>query len=273
MLRAYPEVRSRARSETRYRDEVRAWKTGLWWWPGAVLPLVAFALLLGWLKILYYYAAFGVELGLLDLDAVDYLRESWFVWQNLAFFVLAWWVALAVRRIWVVAAALLYSLIPIAAHYAFAFEGAVASALIHHRHTLLKLIPFALLIVAWLVHGDRRGALRGHGLRFGRAAALLYVLVAASWAISAAKHFGSYDALRAMQAPDAYLSRVEIEGIAGEEGRWYLLAAGPDEVVLWRRPDAGAQADCVEVRVVPRESVPSLRLSRRRQVQPGGRYL
>lgn len=250
-----------------------AWKTGLSWSLGAVPLLAAFALLLGWLKSLYYYAVFGVDLGLLDLGAIDYLRESWFVLQNLAFFVLAWWVALATRRIWIVLVTLAYSLIPIAAHYAFAVDGALAAGLVAYRHTMLKLLPFALLIAAWLLHPESRERMKGRGPRQGRAALLLFALVAASWAISAAKHFGSYDALRAMRRPDAYLSRIDVEGATGLNGRWYLLAAGPDEIVLWHPPGPGEDPASVEVRILPRESVPSLRLSRRLQVQPGGRYL
>ena len=42
-----------------------------------VLPLLAaLALLLGWLKTLYYYTAFGVDLGLLDLGAALVTAEA-----------------------------------------------------------------------------------------------------------------------------------------------------------------------------------------------------
>jgi hypothetical protein len=230
------------------------------------------AWLSGWLKTLYYFAAFGVDLGLLQLTTADYLRESWFVLQNLAFFLLMWWIALRTRSRWVLALACVYSLLPIATHYAFAFDGAWADALIRYRHTLLKLVPFAVLVLAWLVLRGRRQALRTLAWPFGRAATLLAGLVVVSWTISAAKHFGSFDAQRALRDPDRFLSRVRVEPALRPAGDWYLIAAGAAEVVLWRRPAAGEPDDSVHVAVLRRSNLEAFELQRRGQIQPGNQF-
>lgn len=234
--------------------------------------LAGLAWLSGWLKTLYYFTAFGVDLGLLELGTGDYLRESWFVLQNLAFFLLMWWVALRSRSRFILGVAGLYSLLPIAAHYAFAFDGSWADALIRYRHTLLKLVPFAVLVLAWLLLRGRRQALRSLAWPYGRAATLLWGLVIVSWTISAAKHFGSFDAQRALRDPDRFLSRVRVEPAPRPAGDWYLLASGSAEVVLWRRPESGESTDSVHVTILRRSDLEVLELQRRRQIQPGNQF-
>jgi hypothetical protein len=238
-----------------------------------LLLLAALVPLLGWLKTVYYFKAFGVDPGLVEAGVLDHVRESWFVVQNLAFFFVIWWIALKSRLRWVVAVAVLYSLLPIAAHYAFAANGVWADALIAYRHTLLKLVPFAVLLIVLAAHAEKRAVLRDPAWPYGRPAAALFCIALASWGISSAKHFGSFDAQQAMREPERFLSRARVDPAPEPRGEWFLIAADADRVVLWRRPGAGEGLDPVRVVVVPRSGIRSLELTRRHQVQPGDRYL
>ena len=47
---------------------------------------------LGRLKSFYYYSAFGIDPGSLEIGFWDHLFESWFTVQNLLFLVLLWWI-------------------------------------------------------------------------------------------------------------------------------------------------------------------------------------
>ena len=174
----------------------------------ALVLLAAVAYALGWLKSLYYFKAFGIGTGLVDLSWRDLMLESWFVLQNVLFFVVLWWVVLKTRLVWAGFVGLLHALIPIAAHYAFALPGwPAADWLIDYRHTLLKLIPFAVLAVVWWAHRERRPALRELSWPHGSAALALFAVVTLAWAVSTAKHAGSFDPARAMRPPEKLSSR------------------------------------------------------------------
>jgi hypothetical protein len=253
--------------------------------------LVAFAAVLGWLKSLYYYRAFGLGLGLLDLSFADHLLESWFVVQNLLFFVLMWWIVIRTRRLWVAIVAILHGVLPIASHYAFAFhDHPLGQALIHYRHTLLKLLPFGVLGIVWLAYPRFRQPLARLSWPYGGAALALFGIVIVSWGVSAAKHFGSYDANLALLSPSAQLARVEIRQRVRNEttdvstdvttdlptdGRLlYLVHADRNRLIVWD-PSGFEYGRTPEVRtiVVRSDGVEWLEVRAGFQIQPGRMFL
>lgn len=240
--------------------------------------VVAFLWVLGRLKMLYYFGAFGVGLGSLELTPIKFWFESWFVAQNTVFVAMLCWLALKTRIRWVAGLALLHALIPLAAHYAFAFHGsAAAELLIDYRHTLLKLLPFAGLAAVWLFRPGQRRELASLRSPLSPAGSVLFVIVLASWSISTAKHFGSFDANLAMRDPSAHLTRVRLapgSGIPAAANEYFLLHANRDTLLLW---DTGAfvYGESTELRTlaVSRSTVEWVEATRRFAVQPGGRFL
>ena len=207
----------------------------------AALPWVAaYAYLVGRLKALYFAKSLGVPLESFAPTAVDLLFESWYVLQNAAYFALVVWLAWRLRTIvWILVAAL-YGLIPLAAHYTLA----------EYPHTLMKFAPPLLILIAWWRHPQERAHWWRSDSTGGRAGAALCLLLVASWGISAAKHFGSYDARRILADPDRWLQPISLEwrespsdSLSGSfllgagEGRLLLLDPGPPPRVV--RPDAG----------------------------------
>jgi hypothetical protein len=244
----------------------------------------AFALLyvLGRLKLLYFHQAFGVDLASLELALGDYLFESWFTAQNLLFFVLVWWIVLKTRSVWAGCLGVAYALIPLSSHYAFAFPDSwLAALLIGYRHTLLKLIPCAMLAGLWLCGPTHRKALRDLSWPVPPAGRALFALITLAWAVSSAKHFGSFDANRAMQYPGAYLLRVQLGPAAdpsireaSQHDELYLLHANADRLILWDRTGFtyGSTSE-IKTLVVPRSAVEWLEGRKQFQVQPGSRFL
>ena len=245
-----------------------------------VVVLFAVAYGLGWLRSLYYFKAFGVGLGLLDLSWRDLMLESWLVLQNVLFFVVLWWIVLRARLVWAGLVALLHALIPIASHYAFALDGwRAAGWLIDYRHTLLKLIPFTVLAAVWWLHRDRRVALRDLSWPHGRAALALFGVVTLAWAVSTAKHSGSFDANLALRSPDVHLSRVELgpAGVAAPvhgDGNLYLLYADRQVLVVWDRSGFvfGSSRE-LRVLTLRRRDVEWFEARTIFRVQPGDMYL
>jgi len=243
-----------------------------------VLLLAPFAYLLGRLKTFYYFHAFGVGLDLVQMSATDHAVESWFVLQNLLFFALMLWVAIRSRLAWVWCVALFHGLIPIAAHYAFVFEGrAPADWLIQYRHTLLKGIPFLVLLIVWWSYPRLRASLREIRWPYGLATGMLLGLVLTSWAISTAKHFGSFDAQMALRWPERHLTQVRIDaelGAPGSDAELYLLHANPETLVIWDRTDyVDPATHDVRFLLVPRDGVTWIEGRRTFQVQPGSQFL
>jgi hypothetical protein len=249
----------------------------------------AVAYCLGWLKTLYYYDTFGIGLSSLGLSPADYLFESWFVLENVFFFFLVAWIAVNGRRPWLWAVGVAYSLIPILSHYAFLRPDApVSEALINYRHTILKATPFVMLIVvAALDVARKRPPLKSaNDLRwsFGQGALALFVLVVAAWSISVAKHFGSFDANRAMLRPDSYFARVSLTMKASQASaappdapastELYLVYANDRQLFVWDR--AGfvfdRPRDTVRLLVIPRDEVSLIRMQKPHEVQPGALF-
>jgi len=232
----------------------------------AIIAIVAYPYLLGRLKLLYYYDCFGIDWATLGMGPVDLFFESWFPLQQLLFAGLLGWLAIKSRSVAVSIVALLYALLPIAAHYAFlAPPNAAWSFLIDYRHGLLKMIPFlALAVLCLLPEYRRRLARRSPATHPAVRSVALIVLL--SWGISTAKHSGAYDANRVVRDP-SLLPRVTIEGQPDS----YLLHAGPRTLILW---DGGSPSEDGELRTleIPRDS--RFRIERRKSfhVQPGGQY-
>src|SRR5215831_10500673 len=105
----------------------------------------AIAYVLGWLQYFYYFDTFGIRIAAVELSVQDYLLNSWFVVENVLFFLILAWVVIKTPRWWSFVVGVAYFLIPIAAHYGFFYPGWWgADFLIEYRHTLLKFIPFGL---------------------------------------------------------------------------------------------------------------------------------
>jgi hypothetical protein len=235
------------------------------------------------LKTVYYFKAFGIGVGVLDLSGGDYLLESWFVVQNVLFFVLLWWIALRTRLRWVGAVGACYSLIPIASHYAFAFhDSPLASFLIQYRHTLLKLIPFGVLVVVWSLHPQRREPLKTLRWTRGPGAAALCALITLAWAVSTSKHCGSFDANLALSRTADHLAKVRIrssvgtdaERFPGDDAELYLLYAGETTLVVWDRSNF-RYGSSTEIRtwILDRSSVDWIEVTAAFDVQPGRQFL
>src|ERR1700719_2170496 len=74
--------------------------------------LTAWAYSLGWLKSWFYFDTFGIGLSSLKIAPQDYLFESWYVLENVIFFVVLLWTAAMIRRLWVRIVAALYFPLP-----------------------------------------------------------------------------------------------------------------------------------------------------------------
>jgi hypothetical protein len=244
----------------------------------ALTSFAAVAYALGWLKSFYFYRTFGVNLDLAGLSTQDYLFESWFVIENVVFFLILWWIVLKAPTWWAICLGVAYSLIPIAAHYAFARpQWAVAAVLISSRHTLLKVIPFALLALRYSFGGRTvRASLSTAIWPYGQGALGLCLAIALAWAVSAAKHFGSFDALQYLAEPAQYLSAVRVRASTDlpgwDESRMLYFLRKTDSSYLLldlRQLRDNRQIGLV---VVPLGHVLSLEGSVGHQVQLGNRW-
>jgi hypothetical protein len=252
-------------------------------WVGLV---TAVAYCLGWLKTLYYFDAFGVGLSALELSPKDYLFESWFVLENAIFFLLLAWIVVTSGRVWLWTVGLIYSLVPIAAHYAFLDpDQPLLRELILYRHTILKMVPFVVLIGLCLVDLVRKRPLlkAANELRWshGQGALVVFVLVVAAWSISVAKHFGSFDANRAMLWPDEYLARVSLRvkepntPASGADGsELYVVFENEHRLFLWDRSGFtfGNPGGSIKMLTVPRDAVLSMQTTKPHRVQIGSLF-
>lgn len=235
---------------------------------------VGFAVLLGWLKTLYFLKPFGLSPA---ATGFEYLLESWYVLQNLAYFAAILWLVIQTRRLVLAVVALVYAMIPLATHYLFLlYDRGWARIWIDHQHTWLKGIPAVLL--AGLIIARVRGVRVDRCWRHGRAGWALLALVVGSWGVSAAKHFGSYDAERILHRPDELLPRVALAWKGSPPAGWgpgprHLLLERPGTVVVvelaegprWRRRTP-------LTRSIPRSEIRQLEVSPPRGVQPGGQW-
>jgi len=245
----------------------------------AVASLISFATLVGWLKTVYFLKPFGISPAALSGVWITAPLESWYVVQNLVYFTAIVWLVVQTRRLALALVALAYALIPLATHYAFLlYDRALVRAWVDHQHTWLKLIP--LLLLAGVVVGRIRGHRLDCRWRHGRAGLVLLGLVSASWGLSAAKHFGSYDAERILHRPDELLARVELAWKGPPPAGWmdtttlFLLHEDAETVVVVEFAAAKAwQRRSPRVRSIARGELRQLVISPPGGVQPGGPYL
>ena len=133
----------------------------------------------------------------------------------------------------------------------------------------------------WLFGQTHRKALRDLSWPVPRAGRALFVLITLAWAVSSAKHFGSFDANRAMQHPGEYLLRVQLGRAvdpsirdASERDELYLLHANRDRMLLWDRTGfAFGSTPEIKTLVVPRSAVEWIEGRKPFQVQPGSQFL
>jgi len=112
----------------------------------ALTLFTALAYSLGWIKTSYYFQTFGIGLSSLGFSPQDYLFESWFVLENLVFFLLLSWTVILSRRWWAYAVGVFYLVLPYLSDLAFQYwDRTLAKFLVEHRHSLLKFVPFLLL--------------------------------------------------------------------------------------------------------------------------------
>ena len=255
-------------------------------WGTVLLGLAGFivvAFALGWLKTLYYFDAFGIGLSSLELPVQAYLFESWFVLQNVFFFVLLFWFVVKTGRWWAIVLGVFYFFLPIASHYAFLADRQwFAEWLIHYRHTLLKFVPFGVYAATWLFDKRSFQSLKSLSWPHSKAALSLFVIFILAWAISTAKHFGSFDANRVLRSPQQYLSRVKLHpesSIAAQsqvsgEDELYVIYASPSRYFLWNHEGFRfAEPDQqVHLLVIPKEAVEWVESWKPFQVQPGSAF-
>jgi len=244
----------------------------------AAASFVAFAALVGWLKTVYFFRPFGVSPAALEFGWVSASLASWYVVQNTVYFGAVVWLVVQTRRFALAMVALVYALIPLASHYGFLFyDHAGVRFWVDHQHTWLKLVPVVLL--AGLVLGRLRGSRPDWRWRHGRRGRVLFAIVIGSWGLSAAKHFGSYDAERILHLPEELLPRVELSWKGPPPGDWseaplYLLHEDTNRVVVvefragerWKRRTP-------RVRSIPHPELRQVVVSPPGGVQPGGQFL
>lgn len=245
----------------------------------AVASFASFAALVGWLKMVYFFRPFGVSPAALDPGWVGTSFESWYVVQNLVYFTWIVWLVVQTRRFTLALVAVVYSLIPLVTHYAFLhYDRAWVRWWVDHQHTWLKLVP--LLLLAVVVASWVRGRPLDWRWRHGAAGLVLLGIVAGSWGLSAAKHFGSYDAERILHRPEELLPRVELSWKASPPAGWeagrrlFLLHEdGQTVVVVEFTTGTGWERRAPRVHAIPRAELRHLVVSPRTAVQPGGQYL
>jgi hypothetical protein len=248
-----------------------------------VLTAVAYAL--GYLQAFYYFDTFGIPLASVEMSTQDYLLNSWFVIENVLFFLILAWITVKNPRWWSVLVSMVYFLIPIAAHYAFFVHGWWAAGfLIEYRHTVLKFVPFLLLagmIVADWMHGSHRlGAKLDLSWPYGRVMFILFIIVVGAWSVSMAKHFGSFDANFELLYPERLLPKVRLQPIPGVSGpddiwtsdRLYLIHATQTQLFVWNSTGFGFdQANqSIRIYVIKRDKLQWFETMKVFEIQRGG---
>ncbi len=174
--------------------------------------IAAWAYSLGWIKSLYYFSTFGVRnLESLEITPQDYLFASWYTLENVLFFVLLVWVAALSGRLWPWLFVALYLPIPFLTEWSYGhLKWHICRYLVENPHSILKFLPFIVLILVICVHRDTIARFRECSWTHGNFALALLSIVVLAWSISAAKHIGSSDAKRALRFREANLLHVNL---------------------------------------------------------------
>ncbi len=106
----------------------------------------------------------------------------------------------------------------------------------------------------------------------------MLAVVAASWGVSAAKHFGSYDAERVLHRPEELLARVEVAWSSPPPAGWtdaplFLLHADERNVIVVAFAGSGWERRRPGVRSIRRDELREFVVTPASEVQPGGQYL
>lgn len=244
---------------------------------GLVLAL-AYAALLGWLKTLYYLEPFSLSPASTLEGWPGALFESWYVVQNVVYFALIVWLVVQTRCLCLALVAGAYALLPLATHYAFlGYSNRAIRWWVDHQHTWLKLVPFVLIAIVLVAAIRRRGI--DPRWRHGAAGGVLFGIVVGSWGLSAAKHFGSYDAERVLHRPRELLARIELtwkdpsaDVVAGGDDL-LLLFSGPRSIVVaaFRQAPAWTRGRPV-VHTISLDALERVAVFPATAVQPGGQY-
>ncbi len=181
----------------------------------SVTVLGAWAYSLGWIRTSYYFRTFGVGLESVEYSVQDYLFVSWYVLQNVVFFVFLLWIALTARRKWVYGIVGLYLLLPYLvdssySHLSSPMWGGLLGWLVAVPHSILKFIPFLVLGAVYLVHKDTRTRFGQPSWPHGSFFLVVLSIVIVAWSISAAKHFGSSEANDVLRDPTKFLLHVKL---------------------------------------------------------------
>jgi hypothetical protein len=172
--------------------------------------IAAWAYSLGWIKTLYYFRTFGIGLESVELAPQDYLFASWYVIENVMFFLLLLWVVAVSGRRWPWLFVAAYLPVPLLTEWSYShLDHWSCRWLVAVPHSVLKFLPFVVLIIVISVHRDSVSRLREFSWPHGNFALALLLIVAIAWSISAAKHFGSSEAKEVLRCPQKILQHVE----------------------------------------------------------------
>jgi hypothetical protein len=203
--------------------------------------LTAWAYSLGWLKTYFYFDTFGISLSSLKIAPQDYLFESWYVLENVVFFVMLLWTAAMIRRLWVRVVAVLYLPLPWMVQTAFVHRNwPVANWLTGHDYMVYKYTPFVVLFLVILLYKQERLRLKELSWPYSRFYFVVFVIAIFAWSVSAAKHIGGADADRLLVCPAKYLADTklhfaekypDLKQLASKPGL-YILRATPDRYFI-----------------------------------------
>ncbi len=273
--------------------------------------LAAIAYSLGWLKTFSYFATFGIAPSSIDLTVQDYLFESWFVVENVLFFVLFSWILqagfrLKLPKLWkciwcslLAALGILYLMLPYGTDLAFGHLNCwSAKWLVSHYYSLLKFSPFAVygllvLIVGLMAYfAHREWDMRWNTiwktlgdlfpLRMGswNHLQVFYIVVLLAWSISLAKHIGAIDGKNRLLYPAQNFPLVtfhispSIPQLKFLEGNnLYLLHESPKKYFAWDHTSfVFGEGQKARILVIPRESVEWVEASKELKIEPGAMF-
>ena len=177
--------------------------------------IAAWAYSLGWIKTSYYFRSFGIGLESVEYSIQDYLFASWYVLQNVMFFVLLLWIAAIAQRKWIYAVVILYLPLPYLTDLSYSHLnsptwGWLFAPLAGIPHSILKFVPFLVLVVVIGINKEIRARFQESSWPHGNFALVVLSIVAIAWSISAAKHFGTSDANYILRNPAKTLLRAKL---------------------------------------------------------------
>jgi hypothetical protein len=203
--------------------------------------VAAWAYSLGWIKTTYFIDTFGIGLGSLELTPQDYLFASWYTIENVMFLLLLLWIVALSGRLWPWLFVAVYLPIPFLTEWSYGhLRFRICRYLVDNPHTILKFLPFVVLILMVSIHRESIPRFREASWPHGNFALAMLLIVTVAWSISAAMHIGGSDAKRALRDPDANLLRVTLQFPDGtkelksieSENKLYMLYFSPNRCIV-----------------------------------------